>query len=662
MKKFLLFLFVLLYSFFVYAAPLCSSSLQCNDGDSTTIDICMRAGEADAGCANLACEPQCLTDGDCNDDLNTTTDVCAGAGRCTAQCSHLTVCGNGFVDQGETSCNCPEDANPCSGSAFGVCSEYACIGVVCKQTIALGCCGNSICEFKENYGVCSDDCSPKDIEIDFEGITENTFFVRGEHVVLKAALSADRFAVNNARLDAQGFFGELHFFNDGDHNDGLNGDNVYTADFNVLTNAVGGSYDVNFFVKAPEFEGAKTIRFLIAPRIDIALNANKENYALGDNILVEGVISRKTKKLSETVNLKLFSNDEVVFEEDVNASEEGEFDFSYRTSALDKTGNWRVEAFVEDEFTNTGLKEETFLVSKEGLTEYLSFELLSDLKEVYQRGESINFSFKVLTADNKIAQGVTVNALTPDNKQIALSEVMPGVYEGIIVVGIGFPVGSQKLVFNAQRENMGIVLSGSTEVSFSVEKERLVVEILEPSKFSFQVGEEVDFKVRVFYPNRDPVLTSSINSKINGKVFSLSQSTNGIYTGKYVVQESDMGEIFFVVEADDGLENKGTNEIKMEVSGISVLHYLRQYFYGIVLLLSILAVVGAIVFFKASKKLRLENLEKNREASLNKIRNIQEQYFKEKALDKNNYMKLLEQEQSNLDYLEKTIKQMREKK
>ncbi len=111
MKK----LFVVLVFFVIFAVSAsaqltCSSSAECDDSNPKTLDYCQRSGADNSGCSNLSCVVACSTDGECGDGDDATTDVCSGAGRCSAVCSHLALCGNGTVDVGETSCNCPEDA------------------------------------------------------------------------------------------------------------------------------------------------------------------------------------------------------------------------------------------------------------------------------------------------------------------------------------------------------------------------------------------------------------------------------------------------------------------------------------------------------------------------------------------------------------------------
>lgn len=658
----ILFFFALVLFISFSGAQLCSSNNECNDSNPQTIDFCLRPGQADAGCTNLACVPQCVTNSDCSDSDSTTIDVCAGAGRCAAACAHLVGCGNGQIDAGETPCTCPQDAGSCTGSSFGTCSEYACIGAECRETIKLGCCGNNICEFKESYSSCSVDCKPKNIEIEVIGINGESFFVRGEEALIKVKISADGVAVKNAQVKANGFFGEARLLNDGDHGDELNNDDFYANTILVPNDMQADNYVVTVSAGFDGFQGIKDFNFTVAPLLDVRIEANEE-YFLGDSLNIKGIVLRKSTAIKTKALLSIYSNNIKVFEREFETNNAGEFSYSYRTSFLENAGDWRVEVFASDEFTNKGLGEKSIRVSDTKITAYLAVEVLQEIKETYNRGEALKVSVKVLRGLSEAISGAEVVAVLPDNTQTRLSETQPGIYEADIPVGLSFPLGHQEIRVNALKKNDGekSFFAGTQSLGFNVQKVDLILEIVEPTRFSFQVGDEIEFVVRVFYPDKKPVVASEVFSKINGKDFPLKQAAKGTYTGKYLVEEKDSPFIQFEAEADDGFENNGSGEIELEVSGTSYAHYLRKYSAEIALVVVALAIAAVVTGAGVLRIGKLKEIEAKQKLLLEKIKSIQRQYFKEGAMDKKNYEVFMDKYQSELDYLQKTKEAMSKK-
>lgn len=666
MNKKILSLSLLVLFFGVYSQGqlVCTQNSQCDDSNPTSVDLCIRPGTQQAGCTNLSCKPACLTNSDCNDNDSSTTDICAGAGRCSAVCVHLTTCGNGKIDSGENQCTCPQDAGQCEGAQnYSSCSETACIGTECRSTIMLGCCGNNICEFGESFASCPSDCSPKNIEISLEGVNLDNFFVRGEEALFKATVYADETPVRNAFVTAKGFFGELKLLNDGRHGDELNDDQVYANTLLLPKEIQADTFKITVEVLFDGTRGIKEFDFVVSPQLGVKLETDQDTYQLGSEIKINGLVLRKSTAIKTSVDLSIYSNNIKVLSKKIETNDLGEFNYSYRTSFLENQGEWRIEAFATDEFTNTGLAEKKVLVSDSKITSYLGFELLQEVKESYNRGESVFLSLKISKGLGEAVSGAQVSAILPDNTSIEFTEKEEGIYEAEIPVSLAFPLGKQEIRINAiKAQDDQTISAGSTGISFSVQKVDLTVELIEPRQFSFQVGEEITFLARVLYPNKKPVVSPKITATINGTPFVMQQISRGVYSGKYVAAQTNESFLNFSMEVDDGFENKGNSEIEVEISGVSYLHYLRQYTATIALLAGAALIALVLIGLKITSGRKIKNLEKEKAIILDKMRNLQLQYFREGSLDKKNYDRFMEELKSRLEYIEKTLSEDKKKK
>lgn len=69
----------------------CSTDSYCDDGDSTTMDICENKGVCGAVCVNEVCTNECTSDAECDDNNALTIDTCEDVHTCSKECVH-TAC------------------------------------------------------------------------------------------------------------------------------------------------------------------------------------------------------------------------------------------------------------------------------------------------------------------------------------------------------------------------------------------------------------------------------------------------------------------------------------------------------------------------------------------------------------------------------------------
>lgn len=660
-KKILLLLALLVFAVAAHAQPACSANSECDDSSPKTLDYCQRPMAENSGCSNLSCVVACATDADCDDKDGLTVDVCAGAGRCSAVCSHLELCGNGAVDPGETSCNCPQDAGSCGGEAPGTCREIACVGETCGPTLALGCCGNNICEFREDYSTCSADCKAKNLQIEITGASESDYYIRGEEVRVKATITADGVPIKDATVEIEGFFGKLQLLNDGHHGDANPFDNAYGNTLAIPENIEADTYPVTINAVFENNRGIKTFSLKIDPKLELRLNISKESIFLGDEISVSGIVSKKTAGIKSSVALTVYSNGIRVAQENAESNDLGEFSYSYRTSFLDSEGEWKIEAFTKDGLENTGYEEKKIKVSASEITAFLNVNIAKELKETYVRGENALISITVTDKGQKPVGGAKVSVLVPKMASLALQE-KDGLYEGMLQIGRDFPLGKQEIKITALKTDQNDFFAGTATIKFGVEATQIALQLVSPKATSVQIGDEIEFRVLASYGDQSPVILSKIDSNVNGKTISLNAVERGVYSGKYIVSENDSPKIFFGIYVDDSFGNTAFSSQEIEVSGYSAFHYLRRFGLQLVFGAILIVVIGGALFFIMSKQRRILGLEKEAKHTIEEIKKIQQEYFKEATLDRKNYERLLDKYESKLQDIRKTAAQLKEKK
>jgi len=646
--------------------PSCNSNSECDDGIPETSDYCFRPGASNSGCGNLDCNPACAANSDCDDGDDSTTDVCAGQGRCTASCYNLKTCGNGTIEEGETSCTCPSDAGLCGGTSGPTCTEFACIGGSCRQVVAIGCCGNKSCEFKENYSNCQIDCTPRNFELVVKGLGEGAKYLRGDTALINIGITGDGVEIKDAVVYVEGFFGKVNVYNDGRHNDGKDFDNVYGNTIPILEGYEAKKHEVKITV---EFKGSKYEEngiLNIDPSLGLSIATDKENYSLGDNINISGKLLKGTKPLQQNIDLNIVANGKLIIKKQVKPEADGSFSFSYHTSIVEPDTGWKISAFALDGMGNFGFAEKDLNLASSKITDYLTLSLLKEIRGIYKRDEHVDIEVKLMDEKGAVVSGAKVSTVTPLGDILELEEKDAGNYAASMSVARNFPIGMHEMKINASKIDANHVYGGSLVFDFNVEGISLNVELLEPVKSSFQLGEDVIFRAKVTYPDNEPLIAPDINAFVNGKKVIMRAVDKGLYVGSYAVDETDVKGIDFSIDVDDSFGNAGSTKITVQVSGTSFIYYVKKYFNALILAGIALAIAAAILLVNLNWKVSYQNLTRKQRQVIEKIKGTQVQYFKEGSIDRRTYDAEMQKYEAELEDTKKALaileKKLRAKK
>lgn len=585
---------------------------------------------------DLSCTPACRVNSDCNDNNPATRDVCAGPGRCTAICISMPSCGDGIckAEEDETSCSCPQDCGSCYAPLQGTCREMNCIGKSCRETITLGCCGNGICDLSENYSNCIPDCKPKNVVFNFLDYNEGTYFVRGEKVDFKASVLADGVALSNASVSVEGFFGKIVLSNDGLHGDDKAGDNVYGGSFTIGNDTPEDDYQATFSVDAAGSPKTYFKALKVKPVLDLTLSAGKRVYLLSDTISIKGKVKRKGSAIRVPVRLVMSSPSEVLADENITPSFDGSFRFEYKTATIQEIGKWKVAATAVDQNNNSASLEKQFEVIKPG--SIISLNVKIELsKSTVERGDELSVSVSIADdSDDNSVMDVSVKVF---GKEYSAKKGKDGKYAALIPVDFSFSLGEQEAIVVAKKNVDGVPYSGSANAGFTVEKTGITLEVTEPQKRHYLIGDFLPIEVKLTYPDGRSVENAIVNASLPEETIQLKPLDKGIYYAEYLVPESSGGVIAIIFDANDSFGNNGSASRQTDVSGYSLAHYARNYGIAVAIALFTILLAAAQVYSMTAKKTRLNKLKEKEAETLKAIKELQFQYFKEASIDKKTY-------------------------
>ncbi|MCR4335096.1 MAG: hypothetical protein NUV57_01010, partial [archaeon] len=274
----------------------------------------------------------------------------------------------------------------------------------------------------------------------------------------------------------------------------------------------------------------------------------------------------------------------------------------------------------------------------------VEIEVVKGVNTQYSRGEEINLSVEV-REEGALIDDAVVKAIIGGNETELVSEGN-GSYNLKYVIPADFRGESLQVVMLAQVSG----LIGRKVLESKIKKEALFVNVIQPVKKVFSVGEQIDFEFNVTLENGVQIETLNPILVING-IQVETEKSNGSFIAKYTVENEK--EINVSVNVQDSFGNSGSGIFNASVSGYSLNYYFSQYWI-IILAVGLTIIIGLISVirnYRADKKVEFSK-SKEKEITANII-NIQERYFKLGALSRTKYDELMLKYEQDLQAIKK---------
>ncbi len=570
--------------------------------------------------------------------------------------------GDGVCDPGENSCTDPEDCGECSGDVpvnVLTCHYYACSAAdACDVVRKVPCCPNNSCEESagETFGTCPGDCLPSNLEFELIEMEEGEEFFRGERVLFKVKVTGDGKPLQGAELILSTPFGAVKLFNDGAHGDGTNFDAVYGNYFNVPMDAAKKDIVLNVTGEFRTVVTAQNFNMAVNPMFDVFLNTQPK-YVQSSLIDLSGMVGKHGYMFAMPLNIKLFDGRETIFDFNTESNKDGNFLAEYKTSLIDRPGIWTV--FIEGNGPNNNfvLFESEIEVIEPGSERFLVVEILTQIKDEYERGEELSLIVTVKDELDNPVDGASVKITGPLNENIMLVQLAQGQYSGAYKIPHDMPWGQQDLSISATKKMDGIIVSGNTSLKFIVGRTTINVEIVEPTGKHYQVGDNLSPGVFLSYASGEWVVNAEVEMLINNREVGLAPEKTGFFTTNYFVQEQDMGQAKVSFHVKDDAGNEGFAETFIEVSGFSLVYTLQRNIILVAGTIAALAMIGfssRAIFVKRGRKGKL----KRRKVQLEALeKELQKRYFKDGSVKKEEYEALMEKYETELQQIGKFLKE-----
>ncbi|MFH1587052.1 MAG: hypothetical protein ABID38_04305 [Candidatus Diapherotrites archaeon] len=622
----------------------CNSNKDCSDSNPFTTDICLFVGTCMSECENKMCAPECSKNADCDDGDSGTADVCVGSESCNTVCWNSLSCGNGVCDEGETKCNCPGDCGSCEGK-WSICGEMQCNGLSCENAVDAECCGNGLCELAESAESCALDCATA-FSAEVVAPKDGEFFLLGSDFVLNLRLSDGNVSVLDADIAAKGFFGEVVLLDDGEHNDLAINDGVYGNKIYVSGDVSGGVKPIIINVSKGADEIYVLKEVVVASRLSLELRAVKDSYAVGEEINLGGFVKRGGVGIKTSVGIGITLGGQAIHEEMVYSNEDGFFEASYKSNFSDPSGNWIISADAKDTSGNSGHAEQKISFMAPSVLNIVEINFIGGPKEKYYRGESIALFLEIIDQSGEKIKGADVKILTASNDLVSFVEEGGG-YRSTVPVEIDAELGNQRYVISALKIIGDELFGGEKSFEAEILESELLIDILEPKQRNFAIGDIIKFHVRLSYSGNRPVEEAFIETTIGNDLIEMQRHGSGV-PGEFIAEYRVSSDNYFVysITAHDLFGNSVEKDVEFTSSGISPIYLLQEN------LIIILSVSLIIVLFLIHQKRKASRKDMKTELMM-KIKNLQTAYFKEGAINRGEYDKIMLKYEGELKDLEK---------
>ncbi|MDP6671178.1 MAG: hypothetical protein QGI60_05195, partial [archaeon] len=516
-------------------------------------------------------------------------------------------------------------------------------------------CGNNICEEStgESFGACPGDCLPKNIEFDIlEPNVEETFF-RGEPVLFKVKITGDSKNLLSAKTTAKGQFGEVKLFNDGRHNDGNTTDAIYANTFFIGNETESGVYTISLDVDFRGVLKAEDVNAVIDPKLDLELDV-KEKFPLGKNVEIAGQVKKKGYTFEIPINVKLSDGRSTVFDFNTTSDSNGMFYAEYRSSLIDREGTWLISVQGFDSNNNEVFAEKGIQLIEPGKIEFLVVDVLTESGEEFKSGSDVPIIVAITDESDQTIENAIVSVVDEKGRELILLELTLGEYSGAYKIPFDMGLGTHILTVRAT-DGDGAGVSGLGTFEFAVIGTEIILEIIEPSKKVYAVGDALNPSVFLSYKGGDRVPNANVKVLLNNKEISLNEFKTSVFSSEYVLQEDDIGRIKILFNATDNVGNEGSAETFAEVSGTSPWQVIQDNLVIIVAVIVVLAIVGIAVATLLPKKAKHKSLLKRRKQLKALNLQIQDDYFKKASISEEEYTKLSKDYESELEEIEKKL-------
>jgi len=438
----------------------------------------------------------------------------------------------------------------------------------------------------------------------------------------------------------------------------------------IFTISTTSSAEAGSFVYKITGEGSgltKSFNLYVNILTDLTLTAetDKISYYKGQKIQISGIVKNENDDLINigTATISLTTQN---WNYKYNTSiSKGVFNSYYYISFDKPDGNWTISITAKDNRGHVTLSSTEISISiliPESYKHYIINVINPIAGQVFERGETIFFTISATENNNKIV-GLNVRASTLFGEEILFSESSPGIYSANYDLSYDCSLGDWSVYIEGTKFEEEKLKAGFNYINYKVQPTRPILEIIEPKSNSVEVGETIKLKVRVIYPNGNPVEEGIITAiKPEGGTLLFTKSGLNLYSADYTPVAESIGNWWIEIKVEDAYGNYGILiGDNIEVIQASITSNLVRYWWATIISFLIIIVVGIYLTSGKIQKTKLQNLKQETIEFENLKRENAIQYFTRGKISRQTYDQLFQDYESKIANLTKKTRLLERK-
>jgi len=342
--------------------------------------------------------------------------------------------------------------------------------------------------------------------------------------------------------------------------------------------------------------------------LELSLQTDNVSYEKGQYIRIFGNITNISDEISilDGVRITLQQGDWARYI--TTTLQNNSYEYFYNISFGDPEGLWNITAEIQIEQGNTVRCYENVNVSlPSDIVRYKVVWFSPSNEAIYYRGSTFAISVFITEDDNSVTNA-SANCIMPSMQKAELPEIKQGYYSGSYFIPWDSQTGIWSLSVESTKGSGSSLVAGGSNVIIQIKSALLNLGVVEHSSDEYILGDAIEIKVRLRYPDGLGVENATVTAKIAGENLALDSEGGGIYSVNCTTAVTTVGSQIIEFSASDQF---GNNASVTQIIYIVNKEKSEFPFYQILGFLCAIIIGSLVIIFikKRFSSLRLKDIE-----------------------------------------------------
>jgi hypothetical protein len=334
------------------------------------------------------------------------------------------------------------------------------------------------------------------------------------------------------------------------------------------------------------------------------------------------------------------------------------YECTYTISYGDPEGSWNITVnFIDQSGSSINCTNNITVIAPPDILRYTVVVYSPPENAIYYRGNTINISVYVSEAGNGVTNATTTCILS-SLESIDLIEIKKGYYQGSYTIPWDKQIGYCSLTIESIKQVKSGLKAGGSSTSIQVKPATLNLTLIKPTSFDFFVGDKIDIKANVSYPDGNEISNAVFVVFTQNQNVTLVNQVNGTYEQFYQTTDEDKGSWFIEFYVSDRYGNTASLAKMITILSRETIHIPFSTILG-ALVLSCIGFFALYIFRKGFSVQQIENIEKEIEEEKKLQKETAIKYFKNGTISRMTYDALMKEHSERLTDLNKEKRKMK---